>query len=673
MPFDGKPELLAPAGTLEAVATVLDAGADAVYAGGKSLNMRMHRSGYNFGDDELAAAVALVHDRGKKIYVTVNNLVFDSELAELREFLHFLGRLGPDAIIVQDIGVATLALEQCTNIPLHASTMMNVHNVETATALSLMGFTRFIASRDIPLHEIRHIAEKSRLEAECFVHGDMCIAQSSQCHLSSIAFGESSNRGRCMKPCRWRWEVTARTGDPDLSGVSEGYLLARKDLCLFQHIPALVRHGIASLKLEGRMRSADFLAPLVKAYRQAIDAYAEDPYHYRTLAKTMQALWSRRTRELSTCHSFGNPGSSSVDPSGKREARFFSHEAPDSVLTRTWTGNASDSIRAVELITHVSGAEAAEAAAEAGAEAVYIGGDVFVHHSPSWGVDWLRGFARGMGETGRRVAVLSPRITDPGDMAEWRGLLGKLRGIPGLGIGAANLGALRAAYEARLRILVADFSLNVTNSVAADELSTFGAVRVTCSPELDIRRLTELARASRMPIEMVGQGPLPGMLLEYCVIAAATGDRQEDVCSMECRRARFALRDSAGHEFRIEPDHRCRNHLFAHADVCVLPNLPRILGTGVCGIRIEAQLESPAAVKAVTGVYRRALDALARGESFDVGGAIAALEEATGRAVSDGPFAFGDFPEEPASPDTMLQGNAAEESRDPSHALAVEA
>lgn len=306
MNFDTKPELLAPAGTLDAVLAVIEAGADAVYLGGKSFNMRQHRSSYNLSESDIAEAVKLAHDHGRKLYYTLNSLLLDSQIARLREVLAMLGEVKPDAIIVQDLAAASLAREICVHLPLHASTMMNVHNVESALALKMMGFTRIITSRDIPLVEVRRIGEGSGLEMEYFVHGDMCISQSSQCYLSGILFGESSNCGRCMKPCRWQWRLLTERGDVEFAGDTEGFLLARKDLCLFQHVPALVENGIVSLKIEGRMRTAEFITPTVAAYRKAVDAYFDDPAGYVTNAADMEKLFSRRVREFTTAQTFGN-------------------------------------------------------------------------------------------------------------------------------------------------------------------------------------------------------------------------------------------------------------------------------------------------------------------------------------------------------------------------------
>jgi len=475
--LEKKPEILAPAGTLEAVQQVIDAGADAVYVGGKGLNMRQHRASYNLTEPQIAEAIEFVHSRGKKLYFTLNSLILDSQIGQLRRTLSMLGRLGPDAIIVQDLAVASLAREICVQIPLHASTMMNVHNAETALTLKMMGFARIIPSRDIPLHEIRRIREQSGVEMECFVHGDMCISQSSQCYLSGILFGESANCGRCMKPCRWQWKLVTTRGDAELSPQGQGYLLARKDLCLLSHVPALVQNEIAALKIEGRMRSAEFLAPVVTLYRKAVDAYFEDPAAYATNAADMQKIFAQRVREMTTAHSFSNPGSGGVEISGRREPRFFSHAAPAPGLTIGHNGTAKPVGTAPELIVHVASIAGAQAAVEAGAEAVYFCHEGYSLHGPAPAADALIDFVRQASRTGVRVGVLMPHICDERGMAEWRRRLQELGSLGSLTIGASSLGGLQVARDQRYRSLLADYPLNVTNSVAADELSTMGVAR----------------------------------------------------------------------------------------------------------------------------------------------------------------------------------------------------
>lgn len=635
-----KIELLAPAGTIEAVAMVLDAGADAVYVGGKKFNMRRHRSSYNLTSSELRDAVAMAHERNCKLYITLNNLMIESERAEVRETLSEIGEIGPDAIIVQDLGVAALAREVCVHIPLHASTMMNIHNAEAASTLKLMGFTRVITSRDIPLDAIRQIGEVADIETECFIHGDICIAQSGQCLCSGIAFGESSNQGRCMKPCRWQWNLLSLKGEAAGKNRNNGFLLAVKDLCLYEHIPEIIRSGIVSLKIEGRMRTAETLAQIVSAYRAAIDAYLDDPVNYVTNANVMTSLQSRRVRNLTTGHAFGNPDSGLVDSSGRREPRFFSHAAPAPTLTLKPNAEPKSPAESFELITHVAGANGAEAALEAGADAIYIGGDVFTRRRTDIDLAWLASFADRAAEHSARIAFLCPRISDEDDMNELRNWLGQLRRVRSLGIGVSNLGELKIARSMKFRDITADFSFNVMNSVAADELSTLGVTRITASVELNYQDLCDFNALTRMPIEIIGQGPLAAMVMEHCVIADANGNPPDRVCDKECRRNAFALQDSSGQEFHIECDSRCRNHLFMPTDICMLPNLSHIIATGATGLRIEAHLDKPHVITEVVGTYRNAIDALCAGKEYDAAALVENIRNATQRPLSDGALAF---------------------------------
>lgn len=640
MQFDKKPEILAPAGTPDAVKAVIEAGADAVYVGGKNLNMRQHRASYNFSDAEIAEAIEFVHDRGRKLYFTLNSLVLDSQMPQVRETLAMLGTLCPDAIIVQDLAVAALAREICVHLPLHASTMLNIHNTESAVALKMMGFTRIITSRDIPLHEIRQIGKDSGLEMECFVHGDMCISQSSQCYISGILFGESSNCGRCMKPCRWKWKLITKRGKAELPGQTQGYLLARKDICLLPHVPALVQNGIASLKIEGRMRTGEFLAPIVALYRNAVDGYFDDPVNYVMSAADTKELFSRRVREYTTAHTFSNPGSDGIDLSGRREPRFFSYNSPGPKLTVACNVDPQPLERNLELIVHVSGSEAAEAAIRAGADSVYLCGEGFVLRNGSFTYDWLQDFVQCALERNVRVAVTMPHVCDLRDMAEWRDWIARLSAIGNLGIGVTNLGGIQTARANNIREIIADFPLNITNSIAADELSTMGTTRITASVELNLERLRGLMKTVRMPVEVIGQGPVTAMLLEHCVLASAANVNPQGICPGYCRKGVYALQDACVLDFQLECDRRCRNHIFTATDVCVLPNLSLIASTGIAGLRIEGQLDPPSTVEIVTRVYRKAIDSVKAGRALSIAGELEEIENATGRTLSDGPFDF---------------------------------
>jgi putative protease len=332
-------ELLAPVGKWDVLEAVIAAGADAVYLGGKKYNMRLHRKDLNFTDEELRAVVAYAHGRRVPVYVTVNNLLTDAEIDELAGYLQFLEEIAADGIIVQDLGVVQLARDMGLRVPLHASVMMNAHNLEGLRLLEELGVSRVILGREVTLADIRLWHGQTRLELEYFAHGDMCFSQSSQCYLSGMLFGESSNRGRCLKPCRWPWELVDRdTGAvlaprPESSGTPAGrYLLAIKDMCLLPFLPEVIAAGVRSLKIEGRMREAGFVAALTGFYRRALDRYYADPCSYQFDWEEFRELEQMRVRDLSPYYAFGNPGPSAVGYTGEREPRFFSKAVPEPVI-----------------------------------------------------------------------------------------------------------------------------------------------------------------------------------------------------------------------------------------------------------------------------------------------------------------------------------------------------
>lgn len=206
--FNGREvELLAPVGTFEIFNEVIKANCDAVYFGGPSLNMRMMRKGYNFTLEEITEAVKIAHSLGKKAYVTVNNLLNEGEIEEAKDYLRFLEQAAPDAIIVQDFAVLALIKQLNLSIPVHSSVMMNVHNVEMVRALQEMGVTRVVTSREMDLHTTRYLQAVTGMELEYFIQGDMCSVHGANCYFSSLVFGMSSNRGKCLKPCRWDYRI----------------------------------------------------------------------------------------------------------------------------------------------------------------------------------------------------------------------------------------------------------------------------------------------------------------------------------------------------------------------------------------------------------------------------------------------------------------------------------
>jgi putative protease len=295
------PELLAPAGDWDALRAAVAAGADAVYLGGKSFGARQYAS--NFDDRQLREAIEFLHIHGKKIYVTVNTLINNTEIGEALNFLVTLYNAGVDAVIVQDLGLIHLARRYLPSLALHASTQMTVHNLAGAVFLKDWGFKRAILARELTEAEVTAIVRQSGIGIEIFIHGALCICYSGQCLLSSMIGGRSGNRGRCAQPCRMEYQLM-NSGKPV---PAEGpYLLSPKDLALITKIPELVRSGVVSLKIEGRMKRPEYVYSVVKTYRAALDRYARQPEQFQVYPEELQELEQAFNRGFTTGYFDGN-------------------------------------------------------------------------------------------------------------------------------------------------------------------------------------------------------------------------------------------------------------------------------------------------------------------------------------------------------------------------------
>lgn len=262
-------ELLAPAGSPAHLIAALDAGADAVYLGGKRFSARKFAG--NFSDEEMKEAVRTAHGKGASVYVTLNTLIGDMENQDLAEYLQFLGTIPIDGLLVQDFGVVSMARKIAPHIPLHASTQMTVSNLDGVRFLGDHGFQRVVLSRELSLAEIKEIIDQTDVEIEVFVHGALCVCYSGQCLMSSFIGGRSGNRGSCAQPCRMPYELVDDAGRP-LAQEKGKYILSLKDMMGLPRIPDLLAAHVASLKVEGRMKSAEYVYNTVSAYRKAIDA-----------------------------------------------------------------------------------------------------------------------------------------------------------------------------------------------------------------------------------------------------------------------------------------------------------------------------------------------------------------------------------------------------------------
>lgn len=261
-------ELLAPAGNIESLDAAIGEGADAVYLGLKSFNARLRTS--NFAWNQFEAAVEAVHRRGKKIYVTVNTVCEEWETERMYRFLSYLNRVHPDGLIVQDLGIVRMCQQFFPELELHASTQMNVESASAANLLYNEGLKRVVVARELGLEEIKYIKNHTKAEIEMFVHGALCVSESGLCLFSSFLGGKSANRGMCAQACRRYY--TAEYPE----GIKQGYYFSPCDMQLIEQIPDLCDLGVNSFKIEGRMKSAEYVGSVVSAYRYVIDHYKED-------------------------------------------------------------------------------------------------------------------------------------------------------------------------------------------------------------------------------------------------------------------------------------------------------------------------------------------------------------------------------------------------------------
>ncbi|MCI5495473.1 MAG: U32 family peptidase [Roseburia sp.] len=279
-----KPEVLAPANSLEVLKTAVEYGADAVYIGGEMYGLRAKAK--NFSAEDMKKGIAYAHERGKKVYVTANITAHNRDLEGVRAYFHELKEIRPDALIISDPGVFTIAKEVCPEIDIHISTQSNNVNYMTFRFWKEQGATRVVTARELSLEEIGDIRKNipDDFEIETFVHGAMCISYSGRCLLSHYFTGRDANLGACTHPCRWKYYIMEEKRPGEFLPVEENergtYIFNSKDLCMIEHIPELVNAGIDSFKIEGRMKTALYVAVVSRMYRQAIDDYFEDPQKY---------------------------------------------------------------------------------------------------------------------------------------------------------------------------------------------------------------------------------------------------------------------------------------------------------------------------------------------------------------------------------------------------------
>ena len=306
------PELLIPASSLEVLKVAVIFGADAVYIGGEAFGLRAKAK--NFSLDEMREGIAFAHEHGVKVYVTANILAHNNDLAGVRAYFEELREIKPDGLIIADPAIFEIAGEVCPEIERHISTQANNTNYGTYKFWHKLGATRVVTARELSLEEIKEIRANipEDLEIETFVHGAMCISYSGRCLLSNFMVGRDANQGACTHPCRWKYSIVEETRPGEYLPVFENergtYIFNSKDLCMIEHIPEILEAGIDSLKIEGRMKTALYVATVARTYRKAIDDYQKDPKLYKqNMSWYLDQISNCTYRQFTTGFFFGKP------------------------------------------------------------------------------------------------------------------------------------------------------------------------------------------------------------------------------------------------------------------------------------------------------------------------------------------------------------------------------
>ncbi|GHV18407.1 hypothetical protein FACS189493_7800 [Spirochaetia bacterium] len=600
--FNQKPiELLAPAGNFAVFQKIINTNCDAVYFGGKRFNMRLHRKGYNFSNEELREAVQIAHDNRKRVYITVNNMYTQGDLPELREFLVFLAEAGPDALIVQDFSVPALVRQLQLPLALHSSVMMNVHNLATIKRLEELGVSRVVVSRELPLSYVKSVSFQSKVEFEYFVHGDMCVAHGGQCLYSGILFGSSSNQGRCRKPCRWNFGI-----EYDRRSYPAEFLLAVKDMYLYEHIPELIHHNIGAFKIEGRMREPEFLEGLVNAYGDAIDRYLADPLAYDPKTGA-DYLYENRKRDFSTAYAFGKPGLANINRRGEGTGTFYSTGKPFSVaaeepeLTTERIGAIRDYLaghdrgntRKPELACKVQNLAQARYCIKQGVDHVYLSGEAFRPDKPFLAAA-IKELIDNKGNS--KLYLCQSRMMFDLDMEEYQAALGIIRGLDGLVV--TSFGGIMD----RGLPCIGDYALNIQNSVAWELYRAEGLARFTISAETKLPDTAALLEAAGEWAELIVFGSPTVMYLEHDlyenVRQAGTGTDGTEL---------LYLIDEKGFRHPVYRDRRGRNHILLYKDLFYLPFLRELYRAGLSRFRLEIAHLSQEKFEQGVAVFREAL------------------------------------------------------------------
>lgn len=589
-----KVELLAPAGTWDVLEKVAAAGADAVYLGGKKFNMRLLKGNFNFTDQEIGQATHFLHDQNKKLYITLNNLFFENEINAIRDYLLFLEAVGIDGLIIQDLGVINIYKELNLKLPLHASVQMGINNSAAVSFLEKQGYSRVILSKNLTLEEIKRINQTTTMGIEIFTHGDLCISHSGQCHMSSFIASVSGNRGKCIKPCRWQYKLA--------SNKERGYYLAHNDLSLYPILPQLIDAGVASLKIEGRMRSAEYLANIINIYRQAIDNIYFEKEAYQIKPEQLEKLEKSKVRNLTLAGINGEIGDDIIDVSGAREPKFPTRARKLKLLVKEDFAYEEVSHRFEESKLAVKiGDLSALKLIKDNCDTIIVGMEQYVDDKRGFNIDTIKDLLEVIKDTAVEVKIETPRIVTQKNWATITKIatMNKYDNLKGIIVN--DLGSL--FYFSKTGIPVwGGPGLNITNQFAYKLLIDAGASGLCFSPELKMDNFKVIGVFPTKG-EIIIHGPMDGIITDYPIFKRHSIKDEDNKYLVDEHDQRYTLR----------LDENGRTHIYYPYDLCLYNYLPYLLDMGISKFRIDGQFYDNDALEHLVEIYQEKLQNIKEG------------------------------------------------------------
>lgn len=647
------PELLSPAGSPRSLSAAIDAGADAVYFGASAFNARIGAE--NFTENELAEAFEKCHAYGVKAYVTLNTLALDREIGEVLRTAETVWRLGADALIVADLGIASVIHRYYPEIELHASTQMSGHGTDAAKLLSEIGFSRMVLARETSLEDIREFVKSSPIEAEIFVHGALCVSHSGQCLFSSIVGGRSGNRGECAQPCRLPYAAKNK------------YPLSLRDLCLAPHVPAIIDSGVASLKIEGRMKSAEYVHEVTSVYRTLLDERRgansdelrhlssvfsrggfTDGYFVKSIGHSMLGVRSdadkessrnidtfdkiKKKRPISLSASFksGEPslltltnGERSVTVTG--DAPFEAINAPltkeSALASLSKLGDTPFCLEDAEIeikgnvmlpVSRLNALRRAAVTALTGSPVRELESKEYCAPKKGGRSDTLKSarfaFPERVTEKARKYfdriylpldkydgsgnGVIIPPVVFDSEKEEVKELLVRAKSGGAEYALVGNLGHLSLAKDAGL-IPVGDFRLNVFNRESALSLKNLGFESFIVSPELTLPQMRDIGERGSSII----YGRIPLMLLEKCAIKEFSSC---DACAL----GKASLTDRKGVVFPALREYKHRNVIYNSLPTYMGDKKQSLDKFGIADRHFIFSTEAPSEVDKIIDAFR---------------------------------------------------------------------